>query len=357
MKRFLRNIVIALFTLFYGDLSAQVKFFELSHDFGEVAEDGGSVEHIFRFRNTSSKPIVIVATQTSCGCTKAEHPRKPIMPDSVAEVKVVFNPLNYPGTFARKIVVVTNEGALKEQLQITGRVLPRVKSLEEQYPIVLGDGVRAEANSHSFGYVEHGKLVQSSFGIINTSNKVATIAVENPCPELEFYIPSKIAPGERVSLNFGCLLPENSKIYGSLSYSLSLLVNGKTANYPFIINGLAIDSREENANNRPQTIALSENFIKFGAVKCNIAKVSHEIEVRNEGDRAIEIRKLEVSNKGFSADIEGSSTIEAGAKRKIKVEAYPSQLPFGAVVERLRIISNDPKMPVLTIRVSAIVEQ
>ena len=82
-----------------------------------------------------------------------------------------------------------------------------------------------------------------------------------------------------------------------------------------------------------------------------------EIEVRNCGDRAIEIRKIELAEKGFSADLEGDSTIEAGAKRKIKVEIYPSQLPFGAVVERLRIVSNDPKTPVLTIRVSAIVER
>ena len=104
-------------------------------------------------------------------------------------------------------------------------------------------------------------------------------------------------------------------------------------------------------------IAMSENFIKFGAVKCNVAKLSHTIEVRNEGDRAIEIRKVEISKEGFSADIEGDSTIEAGGRRKVKVEIYPSQLPFGAVVERLRIVSNDPKMPVLTIRVSAIVER
>ena len=100
-----------------------------------------------------------------------------------------------------------------------------------------------------------------------------------------------------------------------------------------------------------------QNFIKFGAVKCNVAKLSKTIEVRNEGDRAIEIRKIEISDKGFSADIEGDRTIEAGGKRKINVEIYPSQLPLGAVVERLRIVSNDPQMPVLTIRLSAIVER
>ena len=357
MKRVRYIVVIALFTLIYGVVGAQIKFSELSHDFGEIAEDGGKVEHIFTFRNISDKPVVVVSAHTSCGCTKAEFLRKPVMPDSVATVKVVFDPMNYPGAFARKITIVTAEGALKERLLITGKVLPRKKSIEEQYPVILGDGVRAEANSHSFGYLEHGKMKQSTFEIFNGSERDVVLAVENPYAELEFYLPARLSAGGKAAINFGCLLPENSTIYGSVAYSVWLVVNGQRVQYPFILNGLAIDSGEENENNRPQMIAMSENFIKFGAVKCDVAKFARTIEVRNEGDRAIEIRKLELVGNGFLAHLEGDSTIEAGGKRKVNVEIYPSQLPFGAVVERLRIVSNDPKMPVMTIRVSAIVER
>ena len=97
MKRLRYILVTLLFTLFYGDVSAQIKFFEISHDFGEIAEDGGKVEHIFRFRNALKKPVVLLSAMSSCGCTKAEFSRKPVMPDSVATIKVVFNPINYPG--------------------------------------------------------------------------------------------------------------------------------------------------------------------------------------------------------------------------------------------------------------------
>ena len=357
MKKVCDIVVIALFTLIYGVSGAQIKFSQNSHDFGEIAEDGGKVEHIFTFRNTSTKPVAVVSTHSSCGCTKAEFSRKPVMPDSTATVKVVFDPMNYPGVFARKITIVTSEGMLPERLIVTGRVLPRKKSVEEEFPIVMGEGVRVATNAHVFGYVEHGKVYQSVFEVINTSHKSAKIAIENPYSELEFFAPTELKSGERTALNFACSLPENSEKYGSLSYVVSLVVNGKKAQYPFIINGLAIDPREENANNRSQMIAMSENFIKFGAVKCNAVKLSREIDVCNGGDRALEIRKLEISKEGFSADIEGDSTIEAGGRRKIKIEIYPSQLPFGAVVEKLRIVSNDPKMPVLTVRVSAIVER
>ena len=357
MKRFYHIVVIALFTLIYGVSEAQIKFSEISHDFGEIAEDGGDVEHVFEFKNISTKPVVVVSTHASCGCTTTDFSRKPVMPDSVATIKVVFNPMNYPGVFARKVTVVTAEGALKERLLITGKVIPRKKTIEEEYPIVMGKGVRVVSNAHSFGFLEHGKMKQSSFAIFNGSDKAVSLAIENPYSELEFYLPKEVNVGEKMALNFTCFLPENSAKYGSQNYAVWLVLNGKRAEYPFIINGVAIDSRGENANNCAQMIALSENFIKFGAVKCDVAKLVREIEVRNEGDRALEIRKLEISEEGFSADIEGNVTIEAGGVRKIKVGIKPSRLPFGAVVDRLRIVSNDPKMPVLTIRVSAIVEK
>ena len=357
MKIVCNIIVIALFTLIYSVAGAQIKFLEISHDFGEIAEDGGKVEHIFTFRNTSSKPAVIVAAHSSCGCTKTEFSRKPVLPDSVASVKVVFDPMNYPGVFARKITVVTADGTLKEPLLITGRVIPRKKSIEEEYPIAMGEGVYAATNAHSFGYLEHGKMKQSVFEIYNGSDKSVSLAIVNPYPELEFYAPEQIGAGESASLNFACLLPENSTKYGSANYAVLLVLNGRKAQYPFIINGLAIDSRIENANNRAQMIALSENFIKFGAVKCSSAKSTRRIEVRNNGEESLTIRKLELESEGFVVDLEGNSTIAKGESRTIAVEINPARLPFGAVVEKLRIVSNDPKMPVLTIRVSAIVER
>ena len=79
--------------------------------------------------------------------------------------------------------------------------------------------------------------------------------------------------------------------------------------------------------------------------------------VRNNGTEPLAIRKLELESDGFVADLKGDSTIAQGESRAIAVEIEPSRLPFGAVVEKLRIVSNDPKMPVLTIRVSAIVER
>jgi LEA14-like dessication related protein len=357
MKRLAKIFVIALFTFVYGEIEAKNFFEKNSHDFGTIAEESGVVEHQFTLRNILQQPLVIVSTYSSCGCTKAEFSRKPIMPDSTTTIKVTFNPMNYPGVFARKVTIVTNDGVLKEQLLVTGTVIPREKSIEERYPIIMGEGVRAATNAHSFGYLEHGKSKQSAFEIINTSKRKVSLRIENQFSELEFYYPEELAAGEKTMINFSCLLPESSTVYGSLAYSVSLVVNGRKSQYPFIINGLAIDSRNENANNSPQMIALSENFIKFGAVKCNTKDIVRALVVRNDGAKPIIIRKLELDEKGFLAEMKGEATIAPGEKRVIEVTITPSLLPFGAVVERLRIVSNDPKMPVYTVRVSAIVER
>ena len=356
MKRVLHIALIALLTLIYGVSKAQIIFEKKNHDFGEIAEDGGSVEHIFRFKNSSTKPVVILSTYTSCGCTTAEFSKKPVMPGELSSVKVVFDPMNYPGQFARKVTIVTADGALKDPLLITGKVIPRKKTVEERFPLAVVKGVRMGDNFRSFGYVEHGKMVQSSFEIFNSSSRKVSISIENPYPELEFYYPTTLDAGKEMTINFSCQLPEKSTVYGTLSYTVWLVVDGVKSSYPFIINGLAIDSRDENVNNRAQMIAMSENFIKFGAVKCNVTKVVRAIKVYNRGAKPLQIRKIELDKEGLSANLEGISTIEAGGSRVIKVEINPSRLPFGAMVEKMRIVSDDPKMPVLTVRVSAIVE-
>ena len=336
---------------------AHIRFEKSECDFGDIERKGEDKKCLFRFTNDGSEPLVVFAATTSCWCLKAEFSRKPVMPDSTATVNVVFDPMNYPGMFARKVILVTADGPLKDPLFVTGKVIPRKKSLEERYPMRMGGGVRADANAHSFGYLEHGKAKQSTFELYNHSEKSVSLAIENPYPELEFYLPERLGAGEEATINFGCFLPENSSVYGSVSYSVWLVVDGRKSQYPFILNGMAIDSFEENANNRSQMIAISEKMIKFGAVKCNVGKLTHEVILRNDGDRELAIRKLEIGKEGFVARLEGDSTIEAGGKRRVVVEIEPAHLPFGAVVERLRIVSNDPVMPVLSLRVSAIVEQ
>lgn len=357
--RYILPLLVAMFdvAVVIAQQLSPLRFDTLQHDFGTISESGGEVSCSFRCRNVEDKPIVIVSASTSCGCTKVEFSSKPIMPDSVAEIKVRFNPMNYPGTFARKIVLVTDRGVLAERLLVRGQVKPRERSVEELYPLEMGGGVRIASNAHSFGYVEHGKVVQSTFDVKNTSSQSLSLRIKNPYPELEFYYPATIAPDEAVALNFECHLAEDSQKYGTLTYTVDMFIGGKQAKYPLIINGIAIDLREEMADNLAPRIAVSDKFIKFGAVNSAKGLLRRTLTLRNDGEKPLVIRRLESSLGYFVARLVGSATIHKGESREVVVEMEPSKLGFGSVVDRLLIISTDSRTPVVTLRVSAIVEK
>lgn len=103
---------------------AVMTFDEKTHDFGTIKEADGPVTHIFEFTNTGNEPLVILAVNASCGCTRPEYPKEPIKPGKKGEIKVTFNPAGRPGEFSKDIKVRTN-GSKRPILKITGTVVPK----------------------------------------------------------------------------------------------------------------------------------------------------------------------------------------------------------------------------------------
>ena len=60
---------IALFVQFLGAQEVNLRFESDIWDFGQIAEDGGKVEYLFKFGNNADKPIVILDIKSGCGCT------------------------------------------------------------------------------------------------------------------------------------------------------------------------------------------------------------------------------------------------------------------------------------------------
>ncbi len=349
--------------LYGGTATAQtvapLRFDAVSHDFGTIAEEGGDVEHCFRFENTGTVPVVIVAATVSCGCTKAEFSQKPVMPHGKGEIIVRFSPLNYPGVFARKIAIATSEGRLAEPLLVTGKVTPRKRTIAEQFPLEAGGGVRIDTNAHSFGYAEHGKSTSSSFAVVNTSGRTVTLhfTPQTASGFLYFSAPATLAPNERADINFGYRMPETCGKYGRLTDILKMEINGESSELPLIINAMAIDSRDSFVDTEEPRIVLSENFIKFGTLKGGIRSAEHTVELSNDGASALAVRAVE-SERGIADGIfEQAHEIPAGGSVRLRVRFTAPEDSFGAVTDRLTIISNDPQTPVRTLKVSAIVER
>lgn len=120
----LMAIVASVFA-FAGNDKAQITFEQKTHDFGNIAEAGGSVSCEFEFVNTGDAPLVIISATASCGCTRPEYPVEPIKPGKKGKVKVTYNPLHRPGEFDKTVKLRTNAAnAKKVNLRITGVVIP-----------------------------------------------------------------------------------------------------------------------------------------------------------------------------------------------------------------------------------------
>lgn len=107
--------------------AAEITFAENSFDFGTLQE-GEKVEHIFKFTNTSDKPLTISNARGSCGCTVPEWPREPIAPGAEGEIKVKFDSKGKKGQQNKNVTITANTIPANTMLTISSDVI----KLEEE---------------------------------------------------------------------------------------------------------------------------------------------------------------------------------------------------------------------------------
>ena len=90
-------------------------------DFGTLVE-GDTVSHAFKFKNVSTKPIVVENATASCGCTTPEWAKTPILAAKSSEIKAGFNAAS-AGPFEKTITVKLQGIALPVELKIKGEVV------------------------------------------------------------------------------------------------------------------------------------------------------------------------------------------------------------------------------------------
>lgn len=98
-----------------------IQFEESAFDFGQVKE-GDVVEHIFKFKNTGTAPVILSQVSASCGCTTPDFTKEPVLPGKMGEIKVSFNSLGQVGTQQKIITVSSNAENRVTTVQIKGVV-------------------------------------------------------------------------------------------------------------------------------------------------------------------------------------------------------------------------------------------
>lgn len=98
-----------------------VEFEEPVFDFGKVKE-GVVVEHVFKFKNAGTAPVILSQVSASCGCTTPDFTKEPVLPGKIGEIKVSFNSLGQVGTQQKIVTVSSNAENRVTTVQIKGVV-------------------------------------------------------------------------------------------------------------------------------------------------------------------------------------------------------------------------------------------
>ena len=103
----------------------KIEFLESSFDFGKV-EEGKKVDHIFKFKNTGSNPLVLQDARASCGCTIPEYTKDTIAPGSEGQIKVIYDSANREGKIDKTVTVTANTEPATTDIKISVFVLKKV---------------------------------------------------------------------------------------------------------------------------------------------------------------------------------------------------------------------------------------
>jgi len=140
------NIVIALLMLVsfsFTSLNANaqsskphIAFENTKHDFGTFTQNGdGNWE--FKFTNTGKEPLIIQGVRSSCGCTIAKKPTKPILPGETESIKVRYDTRRI-GVFHKTITVTSNADNATVVLEIRGEIKAKPKEEVPTRPVNQG---------------------------------------------------------------------------------------------------------------------------------------------------------------------------------------------------------------------------
>lgn len=361
MKRIIPYIICFFGIVAAGQcrLAAQSKlhFAETTFDYGHVKEDGGAVTASFEARNTGDEPVVVVEVMTSCGCTTPRFERKPIAAGETFSLEIRYDPMNRPGRIDRDIFVRASDSDKDIKLHITGNVLPRQKSIEEIYPFDMGGGLRLESNFHAFAYVEHGKSVETRIGYVNHSDRTIAVRISPTTASgaLRTEYDTPIPPHASGDIVLRYRLAENSSRYGTLEDVMRVTVDGKPSSTLLSTHAIAVDNFDSTDDISAPSVEIPINIIKFGEVNRTGKPERRSFEVRNTGATPLTIRKAETNSEAIRCVIDNDTTIAPGQSRHFTVEFSPSKVGRdGAYVARLFLITDDPKHPMQTLRVNAI---
>lgn len=354
-------VIISLFLVSITALAQpdqDLKFKEEKHDFGLIKEVDGPAEYQFDFTNTGSNPVKILNVRASCGCTTPAWTHESVLPGKTGFIKAVYNPRNRPGPFHKTLTVTTDSRQKTIVLQIEGRVEPKPRTIEDDFPTVMG-GLRFKYRAFNMGKVYDNKPATKEFEVYNQSDKPIAFMDKVDAPNYidVSYNPKEILPNQKgkVIINYNSVLRHD---LGFMSDNINFYTNEEGAASK---KSLAVyaDINEYFAPMTPEQVALAPKLeIKeithdFGKIDEGTT-VTTSFSLQNTGKSALNIRKTH-ANCGCTIASLSKDVIAPGESLNLDV-SFNTKGRRGNQQKSITIYTNDPVRPVQRVILKAYVQ-
>lgn len=354
MKRLLQIAFIWLMVLplqAFGQ--SEIVFSEPEWNFGTLNEEAGIQSHQFQFQNRGEYPEVILEVTTTCGCTKVHFERRPILSGEESAIEVRFQPAGQRGTIDRTLTVYGDRRQVIARLKVRGEVIPRALTLEERFPVDVGQGLRLSNNYLPFGTIEQGSYAPVELYLVNASTKGCHIRLipEQTSGLLELHYPEQLQAGQEGVIRLGYRIPSQSNHYGTLKETYYIEVNGVRQHARLMADCIAVEQAESRPGNT--RLEIEPSILRFGEVEAGTTTRT-SFTLRNSGEREVVIRAVE-SPAGVTTNLKPGEIIPKGSSRRFELLLDTRACDYGPLVKRFTIISNDSERPVLQPRLSATV--
>jgi len=346
--------LVAIVSFSFAQGKAKIVFEKMQHNYGTFKEEAGVQTTTFKFTNKGKTPLILSNVRASCGCTLPKWTRKPVAPNATGEIQVSYNPKNRPGYFKKSVTVNSNAENSVVVLYIEGTVAQREKTLAERYPRKLGP-LRFKVTYLTFAKLKQNQVETKELELINDSNEPVKVGFSRTLPA---HLKAKFDPAVIPAKGKGKLTvtynAKEAKTFGFVSHRLYLSING-SKDYRSSV-GVTATIEEDFSHLTPEQLAnaavvsFGEKSFDFGTMKQGDKK-EHTFMLTNKGKSDLHIRRVRATC-GCTAVAPAKKVVAAGESVPIKV-TFDSRGKRGRQSKAITVITNDPKTPTTTLRISS----
>ena len=357
MKKLVFLLVLAAPVLGVAQEVSELKFVEEIHDFGLIKEADGPAEYKFEFTNVTQEPITITNVRASCGCTTPSWTKAPVLPGESGQITAVYNPKNRPGPFNKTLTVTTTGKRSNILLRIQGKVEPKPRTIEDDFPTVMG-GLRTKYRAYNLGKVYDNQPTTREFEVYNQSDKAISFLdrVESPEYIKVSFLPKTIEPAQKGKVVISYDATGKNDL-GFMSDGITLYTNETAADAKKAftvyadINEYFAPLSAESAAKAPK-LNIEERIFDFGSLEQGVSKEA-TFRLANTGKSPLNIRKTMANCSCTVVALDRTDILPGEAAQMIV--RFNTTGRRGTQQKSITIYSNDPAAPVQRVVLKAII--